>query len=217
MSLTLYFHPLSSFCQKALIGLYELEVPFEKCVVDLGNEAERAALMKLWPLGKFPVLRDGARERVVAESTIILEYIDRFHSRNARLIPRDEDAAMACREAERFWDLHVNVPMQKVVTDKLRPDGQHDAFGVARARAHLATAYAIAEERLRSGEWARDAFTMADCAAAPALLYAREVLPLDGYPSLAKYFERLRARPSVARVFEEARPFWGDFPGGGET
>lgn len=209
MSLTLHFHPLSSFCQKVLIGLYERDVPFEKHVVDLGNEAARGAFLKLWPMGKFPVIRDEARGRTVPESTIILEYLDERVPGKPRLVPSDAERAGECRLLDRFFDLHVHVPMQKIVTDNLRPDGQRDRFGVDQARAQIATAYGVADERLRGRTWAiGDEFTMADCAAAPALFFASQVVPFgDALPNLTAYFERLTQRPSVARTFEEARPY----------
>jgi glutathione S-transferase len=211
MSLTLHYHPLSSFCHKVLIALYELDVPFQKQIVDLGNEVERSAFLKLWPLGKFPVIRDETRDLTVAESSIIIEYIDR----SARLMPSDPESARECRMRDRFFDLYVHMPMQKVVTDKLRPEGKNDRHGVEHAKAQIETAYAIADEWLRAGPWALgDAFTMADCAAAPALFYANQVVPFGPERKhLADYFSRLEKRPSFARVLDEMKPYWSLFPG----
>jgi glutathione S-transferase len=214
MSLTLHFHPLSSFCQKALVGLYENGVPFEKHLVDLSDEASRASFLRLWPLGKFPVLRDEARDLAVPESTILLEYVDAQYPGGTRLVPEETDRARECRLFDRFYDSYVNMTMGKIVTDKLRPAGQNDAFGVEQAKAQLLTAYAIADDRMRTRTWAiGDAFTMADCAAAPALFYANKVVPFGARPHLAAYFERLSARPSFARVLEEAKPYFAMFPG----
>lgn len=215
MSYTLHFHPLASYCQKALVGLYELEVPFTKRVVDLANDAERAALLKLWPMGKFPVLRDETRGVTVVESSIILEYVDRRCAPQGRLVPSDPDRALECRLRDRFYDLYVNDPMSKIVTDKLRPEGKRDPYGVEQARAQLETAYAIADDWMRAGPWAvGDTFTMADCAAAPMLFYANQVVPFgDGRKHLAEYFSRLAKRPSFARVVDEAKPYWSMFPG----
>jgi glutathione S-transferase len=216
MSMTLHFHPLSSFCWKALIGLYELEVPFEKHVVDLSNEAARAAFLRLWSIGKFPVLRDDTRDRTVPESTIILEYVDRLSpGKRTRLIPADPDRALECRLRDRLYDAYIHLPMQKIVGDKLRPSASHDPFGVEQARAQLETGYAIADEQLRAGPWALGAdFTMADCAALPALFYGDRVAPLGTrWPNLTAYLDRLKGRPSVARVLEEAAPYLHMFPG----
>jgi len=214
MSLTLHFHPLSSFCQKVLVGLYELDVPFSKHLVDLANGAERAALLELWPMGKFPVLRDEARGVTVPESSIILEYVEARYARR-RLSPSDPDGALQCRLRDRFYDLHVHVPMQKIVTDRLRPADERDPSGVEQAKAQLETAYTLADEWMRAGPWAAgEAFTMVDCAAAPALFYANQVVPFGGgRRHLAEYFARLAARPSFARVLEEAKPYWSLFPG----
>jgi glutathione S-transferase len=211
MSLTLWFHPLSSFCMKALVGLYELEVPFERRVVDLSKEDQRAALLRLWPMGRFPVLRDEARGRTVAESNVILEYLD---GASGRLVPSDPERARECRFRDRCFDLYVNATMQKIVTDKLRPEGKHDPYGVEKAREDLEAAYGLADGWLREGPWAvGETFTMADCAAAPALFFARQVAPFGERRHLAAYHARLAERPSVARVLEEAKPYLSMFPG----
>jgi glutathione S-transferase len=214
MSLTLYYHPLSSFCHKVLIGLYELDLPFHKHVVDLSDAAQRAALQQLWPIGKFPVLRDEARQRTVAESTIILEYIDQFGAQAPRLFPSDPDRALDCRLRDRFYDLYIHLQMQKVVGDRLRPEARRDPLGVEQARAQIAASYAIADAQLRESPWAAgDTFSYVDCAAAPALFYANKVAPFgDAHPHLAAYFARLSARPSYARVLDEAAPYMKNFP-----
>jgi glutathione S-transferase len=214
MSLTLHYHPLSSFCHKALIGLYELEVPFDKHLVDLGDPTARAAFLQLWPIGKFPVLRDEARQRTVPESTIILEYIDRHYTAAPRLIPADADRALDCRLRDRFYDQYIHVPMQKIVGDRIRPEAQRDPLGVEQARAQITAAYAIADDQLRGSPWAAgDSFSLADCAAAPALFFANKVAPFgDTHPHLAAYFARLLARPAYARVLEEAKPYLAMFP-----
>src|SRR5437879_7511315 len=130
MSLTLHFHPLASYCWKALIALYENGTPFVPHFVDLGDETERAALLKLWPIGKFPVLRDEARDRMVPESSIIIEYLDQHYPGETRFLPADPDLARQTRMRDRFFDLYLQLPMQKVVGDRLRPPKKRDAFGV---------------------------------------------------------------------------------------
>jgi glutathione S-transferase len=215
MSITLHFHPLSSFCWKALIGLYEIGIPFEKHIVDLSNDAERASFAGLWPIAKFPVLRDDGRNRTVPESTIILEYLDRVSPGSVRLIPTDPERALECRLRDRLYDLYIHLPMQKIVGDKLRPVDKRDPFGVEQARAQMETAYAVADEQLRQGPWAIGAeFSLADCAALPALFYGNKVVPFAGrWKNVEAYLERLKGRASVARVLEEAQPYFAMFPG----
>jgi glutathione S-transferase len=208
---TLHYHPLSSYCWKVLVGLYEAGVAFEKRFVDLGDPAQRDALIALWPLGKFPLLVDEARARSVPESTIILEYAA------PSLIPADPERALAHRAIDRFYDLHVHDPMQRIVGDRLRPVDARDPIGVARARATIRTAYAIAEAQLAQAGgdgWAcGGSFGLADCAAAPALHYANEVEPIGlAHPQVASYLARLRARPAFARVLDEAAPYLAMFP-----
>src|SRR5258708_33219857 len=167
MSLTLHFHPLASFCWKALIALFETDTPFTPSLVNLGNETERAALLKLWPIGKFPVLRDDARGQTIPESSVIIEYLDRHYPGRTRFIPDDPDLAWQTRLRDRFYDLYVHLPMQKIVGDRLRPEGTCDPKGVEEARAQLRTSYAMIDQQMATGCWAMgEAFGLADCAAA---------------------------------------------------
>ena len=214
MSLTLYFHPLASYCHKALIALYENDTPFTPNIVDLSNESERAALLKLWPIGKFPVLRDDARNQTIPESTVIVEYLDRHYPGRTQFIPADADSAWPTRLRDRFYDLYVHEPMQKIVGDRLRPSGKKDPHGVEEARARLRTFYRMIDDEMAAQTWAAgDAFSLADCAAAPALFYANEVIPFgETHKNVAAYFDRLKARPSYARVLKEAEPYFAMFP-----
>jgi glutathione S-transferase len=214
VTLTLWFHPFSSFCQKALVAHYERDVPFEPRIVDLGDPDERAALAALWPMGKFPVLRDETAGRAIAEASVIVEYLDRFGTAPP-LVPADRDAALDVRLWDRVFDLYVELPLQKVVGDTFRAADARDAFGVEEAKGNLERAYAMIESELarRDGDWmCGDAFTLADCAAAPALFYANMIVPFGRYERLAAYYRRLRARDSFARAVEEARPYRPFFP-----
>jgi glutathione S-transferase len=214
MSLTLYFHPLASFCWKALIALYENDTPFTPHVVDLSSENEREALLKLWGIGKFPVLRDDARGQTVPESSVIIEYLDRQYPGATRFIPADFERAWQTRLRDRFYDFYVHEPMQKIVGDRMRPEGRKDPHGVEEAKARLQTSYRMIEDEMATRKWSMgDAFSLADCAAAPALFYANEVLPFgEGHANVAAYLDRLKARPSLARVLKEAAPYFAMFP-----
>ncbi len=215
MSLKLYFHPLSSFCQKALIAHYENDTPFEPHIVDLGDEASRAEFLKVWPIGKFPVLRDERRDRTIPESTVIIEYLHQHYPGRTSLLPGSVDLALQVRLWDRFYDLHVNEPMQKIVTDRRRPAGRNDLYGVEQAKARLRTAYTIIDEQMATRTWSvGDDFSIADCAAAPALYYANKVMPFGNrHESMAGYFQRLLRRPSYARALKEAQPYLKLFPG----
>jgi glutathione S-transferase len=214
MSLTLYFHPLASYCHKVLVALYESAIPFQGRIIDLGNAEERAELAALWPVGKFPVLRDEQRGRTVPESSIIIEYLCQHFASAAHLLPHDPGTSLEVRLWDRFFDLYVQGPMQKIVGDHMQPEGEHDLRGVAGARATLGVAYSMLERQLAHGSWVvGNHFTMADCAAMPALFYASILAPFPAaHQQLACYFERLMGRPSVRRTLDEARPYFPLFP-----
>jgi len=214
MALTLYYHPLSSFCWKVLIALYENDTPFTPKSVNLGDPNERAALLQLWRIGKFPVLRDDTRDRTVPESSIIIDYLDRHYPGRVRFIPQDPEQALDTRMRDRFLDLYVHLPMQKIVGDRLRPAGAKDPRGVEEARSQLRTSYDMIEQQVAKGPWAmgRD-FTLADCSALPPLLYGNMVEPFGASrTNVTAYFERLKARPSIARVLREAEPYFHMVP-----
>jgi len=214
MSLTLHFHPLASFCWKALIAPYENDIPFTPNSVDLSNPAERAALLKLWPIGKFPVLQDDARREIVPESSIIIEHLDRHYPGRTKFIPERPELAWQTRLRDRFYDLYVHLPMQKIMGDRLRPADARDPHGVEEARAQLRTSYSMIERQMPSGGWAMgEAFSLADCAAAPPLFYGNIVVPFaDEHGNLRAYFARLKSRPSFARVMKEAEPYFNMVP-----
>jgi glutathione S-transferase len=215
MALTLYMHPLASFCHKALIALYENATAFTPHVVNLGDPVERDNFKKVWPLAKFPVLRDDARNQTIPESTSIIEYLAQHYPGPVGLIPDDPALAAQVRATERFYDLHVHDPMQKIVGDKLRPADGHDPIGVGEARERMRTALRIAEGEMATRRWAAgDLFSMADCAAAPPLFFINKMTPLSAeFPHMSAYLDRLMKRPSYARVLVEAQPYLAMFPG----
>jgi glutathione S-transferase len=215
MSLILHQHPLASFCWKVSFALYEAGTPFESRLVDLGDEASRAAFLALWPLGKMPVLEDTARGQAVPETTVILEYLQAFYPPREPQIPTDPDLALRVRRLDRVFDLYVQTPMQRIVAENFRPEDARDPFGVAEADAQLAKSYDHLEGELAGRAWAAgDAFSLADCAAAPALFYAGKVAPFAAsHPTLGAYYDRLEARPAFQRVLAEAQPYMHMFPG----
>lgn len=216
MSLTLHAHPLSSFCWKVLIGLYENDTPFENVLVNLGDPAGRAAFLALSPMGKMPVLRDDARDETVNETSVILDYLDIHYPGRVRFVPANPDFAWRMRFWDRFFDHYLHHPMQRIIADRLRPADAKDPFGADEARAQLAQACDHLESVLADGRsWICGDFGLADCAAMPALYYADKVQAFEGrWPLCLAYLERLKTRPSVQRVLTEAEPFFQYFPAG---
>jgi len=212
MAMTLYYHPLSSFCWKTLIALYEAELPFEARLVNLGDPADRAAFQAVWPLAKFPVLRDEARGETVPESSVVIDYLAQHYPAARGLVPADPDAARQVHLKDRLIDNYIHLPFQQIVGERMRPDDKHDPFGVEQNRAKVSEGYGLIQPMVE-GPWAMgEAFTLADCAALPALYYADYAVSLDAWPALRAYLDRLKARPSVARVLAEAEPWFQYFP-----
>lgn len=209
----LFLHPFSSYCQKAITAFYENGIPFTVRELEPEGGPVADALKRLWPIGKFPLLREG--ERVVFEATSIIEYLEVRHPGPVRLIPEDADAAIEVRMMDRFFDNYVAAPQQKLIFDRIRPEEQRNPADVAEAQAMLDKAYAWLETRMADREWAAGGFSMADLSAGPQLFYADWTWPMDGrFPNVAAYRQRLMARPAFARAIDEARHFRPFFPGG---
>jgi glutathione S-transferase len=210
--LTLYAHPFAAYCWKVLIALYENATPFGYRVVE--HAADWAELEALWPIKKFPVLTDG--NTTVVESTIIVEYLMRRFPGPAQMIPTNEDAALAVRSMDRVFDNYVMTPMQTLVSDRMRTDSEREAKSAADARKLLNVVYGWLETQVTHESWlCGGTFSLAECSAAPALFYADWVHPIgDRFPGVLAYRRRVLARPSVARVVGEARPYRTLFPRG---
>jgi glutathione S-transferase len=210
MLLTLYYHPLSSYCQKVLVALYETGLPFTPHLINLGDEADRALLAAHWPLCKLPVLFDAAAQRSLPESTTIIDYLDQQPGAAARLVPAEPAQALQVRLWDRIFDNHVHTPMQQIVADRI----WQTQADLSRQRALIQAAYRIIDQQLAHHPWAAGTgFSLADCAAAPALFYARTLEPLPAHtPHLRAYFERLVERPSVRRTLQQARPYFDHYP-----
>jgi len=216
MTLRLFAHPLSSYCWKALIPLYEAGTPFTFEMIQFGAEdGPVVEFMRRWPVGKMPLLRDEARGETVVESSIIIEYLDR-HYPGAGLIPSDPDTALTARFLDRFFDNYVMTPQGRLVFEVIRPEDAKDPFGVAEARALLDKAYGWLEATLSDGRtWAAgEAYSLADVSASPSLFYAQRCHPWGDRPALQAYYDRLETRPSFQRVIAEAQPYMHMFPGG---
>ena len=207
MSLVLHYHPLASFCWKPLIALYENDTAFEPVMVDLGNPESRAAFEKVWPMAKFPVLVDTDRDATIAESTTIVEYLDTFHPGPVRLLPADQDGAWQARMWDRVFDHYLQEPMQKIVGDRLRPDGGHDLQGVEQALGGLKRAYAMLDPLLAGRDWFLDEFSLVDASIAP-LLWRLPSLGVEIRPSkrtkpLQTYMDTLFNRESFQESLTE--------------
>ncbi len=212
MSLELYAHPFSSYCQKVLIALYENGTPFQFKMLSGDDPEASSSFAQRWPLKRMPMLVDDGE--VVVESSVIIEYLDVHYPGPVRLIPEDRVAALDVRFMDRVFDNYVMTPVQRIVFDAIKPEVERHAPGVAEARALLETSYDWLDRTLRDRPWASGGvLSLADCAAAPALFYADWVHRIgDKRPYLSAYRQRLLQHPSFARAVDEARPYRHFFP-----
>lgn len=208
----LYSHPFSSYCQKVLTALYENGTEFDTRMLGPEDPSAYEDLCGMWPVKRFPILLDG--EKQVFESSIVIEYLGLHYPGPVKLIPDDADAALDVRMMDRFFDNYISTPQQKVVFNAIRAEEHRDPYGVTEARGMLDAAYGWLDERMADREWAAaDAFSLADCAAAPALFYADWTQPIgEQFANVRAYRSRLLARPSFARAVDEARPYRALFP-----
>jgi glutathione S-transferase len=210
MSLTLYAHPFSSYCQKVLVALYENDVPFEYRTLE--DPSAMAELKARWPFARFPILVDDGR--TIVESTIIIEHLMLKHGGRVRWLPDDPLEALEVRFLDRFFDNDVMTAMQKPVFEAIKKDNARKDEAMAEARRVLDLAYGWLEQRLEGRTWAAgETMSLADCAAAPSLFYADWVHAIaDTFQNLRAYRSRLLAWPSFARAVDEARPYRQYFP-----
>ena len=210
MSLTLYAHPFSSYCQKVLVALYENDVPFEYRMIE--EPSAMGELKARWPFGRFPILVDEGR--TIVESTIIIEHLMLEHGGRVRWLPDDPLEALEVRFLDRFFDNDVMTAMQGPVIEAIRHGNARKDEAMAEAVRKLDLAYGWLEQRLEGRTWAAgETLSMADCAAAPSLFYADWVHPIaEDFPKLRAYRSRLLAWPSFARAVDEARPYRHYFP-----
>jgi glutathione S-transferase len=212
MTLKLYAHPFSSYCQKVLVALYENGTPFEWRLLSQDNPRVFEEFAALWPIKRFPVLVD--EDRVVTEAPIIIEYLGLHHPGPVPLLPADARIAIEVRSMDRFFDNYISTPQQKIVGDSLRPATERDPYGVTEARRMLDAAYGWLDQHMAGREWAAGGrFSLADCGAAPFLFYADWTHRIDAaFANVIAYRKRLLARPSFARAVDEARPYRPLFP-----
>jgi glutathione S-transferase len=211
--LKLYLHPLSSYCHKVLIALYESDIPFERKI--LGDASTMNELKSLWPIGKFPVLRDDGRDQTVPESSIIIEYLAQHYPGKVKWFPEDRELALQVRLWDRIFDNFLHAPMQKYAADQLRPADRRDTYGVEEAASRFRSTLDTVEAHMSGKTWAvGQDFTLADCSAAPPLFYGDIFYgPLrESHPRTRAYLDRLMARPSYARALEEAKPYMHMLP-----
>ncbi len=203
----LYYSVPSTYCQKVLLALYEKSIEFEKVPVNLMQPEQRQKYCEeVHALGKIPVLKTEAGD-ILPESSIIIEYLDQRSPESNQLIPSDPTTALQVRLKDRMCDLYLVDAVSNLFFQSMKPDDGKDMALIRKCEKHLDYMYQKLEASLQcNGFIAGEQFSMADCAAIPALFYAQEQYPFSGYPNICDYFQRMQARASYRRVSEELMP-----------
>lgn len=195
----------SHFASRCRLVIYEKNAPVEIVPIP-GGDLKSPEYLRIYPLGKTPALdADGL---LIGESEIINEYLEeKFPA--APLMPRDPETRARARGFGRFHDLYLEPPMHALFPQVFATE--RDTGLVAEKLAEVETRCDQLEGMLSAGPYAvGSAFTLADCALAPTMLYASLALPmLGGRPftehrtKLAAWWAQVQERPSVQRVHAE--------------
>jgi glutathione S-transferase len=200
----LYYYPLSTYCQKVLIALYEKGIEFEGESLMLFDPEVRDQFREIYPLGKIPLLVDD-NDHMVPESSIIIEYLDT--KAKPLLIFGDADEQRQIRFKDRMFDLYLLETIATLFFQNMKPANEQDPERIATAQFQIDKIYMFMEMELENQPFSCGSeFTMADCTAAAGLFYASKVAPFDDRPLIKQYWERLCSMPSVQRVHAEAAP-----------
>jgi len=207
----LYYHPLSQYCQKVLIACYEKNISFEGEIVDLMNPQAHEEYQKIYPIGKIPYLVLD-NDWKIPESSIIVEYLDTHFDKGPLLIPKDKDQSRQARFHDRMMDLYFCNPLGSIFLNSLKPKDQQNPEAVKGWRKTIDIVYGFLNQHLEKNTWVMgNDFTIADCALAPNLNYARNLHPFDQQPNISNYWNRLSERPSIKRLLKEMAPYLEEF------
>ena len=220
---------------KVILMLEELEAEYRLHYVDVFRGRTEAIDGKS-PFGKVPVIVDrSAGDLAVFESGAILVYLAERYGGEA-LLP----AEGAARYAVLQWLFAQMAAVGPLLGQnnhfRLLPDVA-DSYGARRYADQALKVYRVLNERLASSPWlAGESYSVADIATWPWASY----VPMHGlawsdFPSLKEWWDRVGARPAVARTQAAAakgfgtrdmeatvsaspeeldRFFWRDSPGG---
>ena len=183
-----YQHPFASYCQKVLIALYELDVPFDSHLVE-GAEG-RAELARLWPMAGIPVLRDEEADLTLPESTTIIEYLDSLAAGGPVLVPPTRPSAAG----PPVGPLRRPVPLDADAEDRRRraaTRGPRRPRGRGRGAAPARHRLRRPRRPARGRPWAGGkSFTVADCATFPTLFYLRAIhrWDTDAHANITRYY-----------------------------
>ncbi|WP_372870118.1 glutathione S-transferase family protein [Shewanella sp.] len=200
----LFYHPLSRYSQKVLLGLYEKQANFYPRVTELRDPLQRQAFSKLYPLCKLPLLKcaDGS---LLPESSIIIEYLDHHIRAGTRLLPADLDDCLRVRLWDRIIDNDISNQLFLLEQQLSMAQEHRNELAMAQVRQKLMQVFNGIDEELANSHWlVGDGFTLADCALLPCLEPAFTLLDLLELENLNRYRQQARLRGAWELVADEA-------------
>lgn len=216
----LYSGPLSLFSRKVEIALaekglvegrdYEREmVPFTQ---ERGYQPKHPVVLEVNPKGQVPVLVD-AHVRIY-DSTVILEYLEDSFPAPALLPPISKSGGAAIRALVRQQELYADevlFPLMRKLAYRTGPLPEDAAERAALektgedAEAAIAREYAVLDDQVDGREFMWNDLSVADIGLFMTMVYIRRMHgpTLDRFPALARWWQRVMARPGFARAADE--------------
>ena len=208
-------HLNNSRSQRVLWLLEELGLPYEirHYQRDARSSLAPPELRQVHPLGKSPVITDGAL--TVAESGAILEYLVERHGQG-RLKPTDEQGLLHYRYFMHFAEGSAMPPLvMKLVFNKVKrapapffvkPIAKSIADRVLKSfvQPNIDAQLKFLEGELAARPWFAGAeFSAADVQMSfPIEAAAARGGDMGGYPRLREFLDRIHARPAYQRALE---------------
>lgn len=212
----LYSGPLSLFSRKVEIALGEKGLAFERVMVpftqERGYQPKHPVVLEVNPKGQVPVLIEG--DLRLFDSTLILEFLDDKFPSPPLLPPLSKSGGAEARAEVRQQELYADeilFPIMRRLAYRTGPlPNETDARNALEAtgqetEATIRQEYAKLDAQLADRDFLWNAISIADIGLFMTMLYIRRMHgpTLDGFPSLARWWGRLMARPGFARAAEE--------------
>jgi GST-like protein len=185
---------------KVSIALEEMKLPYVLKPVNIGKgEQFEPAFLKISPNNRMPAIVDpngpGGRPISVFESGAILQYLGR---KSGKFYPADE-RGRAQVEEWLYWQVGGLGPMAGQAFHFLNYSNEDVSYAKKRYTDEVNRLFGVMDKRLDGRKFLAGAYSIADMACWGWVIAAMNFQPLDEFPHLAAWQERMAARPAVQR------------------